>query len=291
MILAIDIGNSSVSCGVYKACVGCTSPALHIIPECVCRFKIAAKPMSADEYLLTFTQFLSLYRIRPSSTCLSASHTDVLVSDGTLNACVISSVVPALTDTIAQTAQILTGTQPLIIGHGIRTGFGIKIQNPEQLGADIVSNVSAAFLYTKPPFVVLDIGTATTITYVNNSGILTGTIIIPGLAVSMEALSESAALLNHVTLEKPQTLLGKNTSESVQSGVIGGHVLMIDGFLRNIREQFLDPGSNEKLGLIASGGLAGCVLPLCRNKFQYVSDLTLLGAVTLYQKAFPDKSI
>lgn len=284
MILAIDIGNSSVSCGVFA---NATGTDLTADDACLCRFKIAAKHLSEDEYMLLIGQFLSLHGI---GFRLSNGQTaSTIPSSRTLDACVIASVVPSLTDTIARAAKRLTGVQPLLIGHGVRTGFGIKIQNPEQLGADIVANVAGAFLYVEPPFVVLDVGTATTITYVSPQKEILGTIIMPGIAVSMSALTDSAALLSTVSLEKPQELLGRSTSESIRSGVIGGHALMIDGFLRNIRETY--PCDDKKLSLIATGGLAVSILPYCRNKFLQVTDLTLRGAVSLHVKNGPGKRL
>lgn len=284
MILAIDIGNSSVSCGVFANAAGA---GLTADDACLCRFKIAAKHLSEDEYMLLIGQFLSLHGI---GFRLSNDQTaSTIPSSRTLDACVIASVVPSLTDTIARAAKRLTGVQPLLIGHGVRTSFGIKIQNPEQLGADIVANVAGAFLYVEPPFVVLDVGTATTITYVSPQKEILGTIIMPGIAVSMSALTDSAALLSTVSLEKPQELLGRSTSESIRSGVIGGHALMIDGFLRNIRETY--PCDDRKLSLVATGGLAVSILPYCRNKFLQVTDLTLRGAVSLHAKNGPGKRL
>lgn len=286
MILAIDIGNSSVSCGVF---VNAAGTDLTADDACLCRFKIAAKHLSEDEYMLLIGQFLSLHDIGFRLSESDAQMPNMITSSRSLDACVIASVVPSLTDTIARAAKRLTGIQPLLIGHGVRTGFGIKIQNPEQLGADIVANVAGAFLYVKPPFVVLDVGTATTITYVSPQKEILGTIIMPGIAVSMSALTDSAALLSTVSLEKPQELLGRSTSESIRSGVIGGHALMIDGFLRNIRETY--PCDDKKLSLIATGGLAVSILPYCRNKFLQVTDLTLRGAVSLHVKNGPGKRL
>lgn len=284
MILALDIGNSSISCGVFSLTSN-TDIASSKIPESICSFKIASKSLSFDEYLLLFYQFLKLYSIVPAESFYSYApglKSDELTEHTpSLKAAVISSVVPSLTETICKVAKVLTGSHPLIIGAGIRTGFGIKIKNPEQLGADIVANTAGAMLYADTPFVILDVGTATTITYVNKDKELLGTIIIPGIAVSLSALTDSAALLSTVPLDKPQELLGKTTSDSIRSGVLGGHALMIDGFLRNIREQY---PSEEKIGLIATGGLAECILPFCRNRFQYIHDLTLIGAFTLFRK-------
>ena len=283
MVLAVDIGNSSISCGVFQRP---DTLSLHQQePKCVCRFKIASKQLSADEYLLLFSQFLHFHRIRPADSFFDFN--DTLIppkTDRTLHSCVIASVVPSLTDMITKICRTLTGSQPMLISPGIRTGFGIKIRNPEQLGADIVANIAGAFLFAEAPFVVLDVGTATTITFVNVNKELTGTIIIPGLSVSMAALTDSAALLSPAGLEHPQELLGKTTNEAIRSGVVGGHAIMIDGFLRNIREQYNAEINDQKLQLIATGGLANAVLPYCRNKFCYTEDLTLLGALHLLLK-------
>ncbi|MBQ7923261.1 MAG: type III pantothenate kinase [Clostridia bacterium] len=278
MVLAIDIGNSSISCGVFDA------NRWESDNTPICSFKIASQNLSADEYTILFLQFLQLHAIRISDSFYAKypayrSWLSNSTETGILDACVISSVVPSLTETISHTAALICGKTPLLINQGIRTGFEIKVKNPEQLGADIVANIAAALRISQPPFVVLDVGTATTITFVNEKRELTGTVILPGVVVSMEALSHSAALLSDVPLQKPSEILGKNTSESVRSGVIMGHAYSIDGFVRNIREQYC---GGEKLGLIATGGLAESILPSCRNKFSYIQNLTLIGAVNLY---------
>lgn len=264
MLIAFDIGNSSISIGVFELPSDSNDPA----PRLLTSFKISNKSYSSDEYTLLIRDFIS------------RSGIDVKA----VNCSVISSVVPELTDLIAVTAYQLSGESPLMIDQGVRTGFGIRIKNPEQLGADIVSNVAAALHYVKPPFVVLDMGTATTLTYVNTNVEVLGTIIIPGLKVSMTALSESAALLSPVPLEYNQELIGRDTQSSIRSGVINGNVYMIDGFIRNIREKMIPAGSDEKLGLIATGGLANRILPYLRNRFTYQENLTLLGAAYLYLK-------
>ena len=264
MLLCMDIGNSSISCGVFA----------ESGESMTAYFKIAARQASAEEYYLLLHQFLVLYGIPhrfPDTDCPDNAY----VRDA-----VISSVVPSLTPILSHAARMLTGKNPMQIAQGIRTGFGIQLQNPAEVGADIISNVAAAFSYAEPPFVVLDVGTATTITFVNGARVLTGIAILPGLSVSMEALFHSAALLNEVSLERPAEWLGKNTGESVRSGVLNGHILAVDGFIRNIREQYLT--KDQKLGLCATGGLAEHILPHCRNRFTYVRDLTLEGEMRLW---------
>ena len=262
MLLAIDIGNSSISVGVFDV-----SSAKS--PELVSSFKISNKSYSSDEYALLIKDFIS----RSENLALSE-----------IRCSVISSVVPELTDLLASSASQICSSSPMIIDQGIRTGFGIKIKNPEQLGADIVCNVAAALHYAEPPFAVLDMGTASSLTVVNTNVEVIGTIIIPGLKVSMTALSDSAALLNPVSLEFNEELIGRDTQSAIRSGVINGSVYMIDGFIRNIREKILADTPGKKLGLVATGGLAERIISHTRNKFDYYENLTLYGLAYLYIK-------
>jgi len=278
MLLALDIGNSSISAGVY---------AIHsdrMTHTLICTFKISSKFMTADEYAIAFHNFLQLHNIR-SKLQANIKHLSVSESDDRVIDCaVIASVVPALTDILAKAVVQLCGKPPFIIGQGTRTGFGIKIKNPEQLGADIVANTTAALAVCEPPLVILDVGTATTLTVVDENRDLLGIVIMPGLKISMSALSLSAAQLSDVRLERPEELIGRDTSSSIRSGVINGQIYAIDGFIRNVREQLHTKESGKSLGLIATGGLANYVLPYMRNKFTYDETLTLSGEVYLFRK-------
>lgn len=278
MLLALDIGNSSISAGVY---------AIHsdrMTHTLICTFKISSKFMTADEYAIAFHNFLQLHNIR-SKLQSNIKHLSVSESDDRVIDCaVIASVVPALTDILAKAVVQLCGKPPFIIGQGTRTGFGIKIKNPEQLGADIVANTTAALAVCEPPLVILDVGTATTLTVVDENRDLLGIVIMPGLKISMSALSLSAAQLSDVRLERPEELIGRDTSSSIRSGVINGQIYAIDGFIRNVREQLHTKESGKSLGLIATGGLANYVLPYMRNKFTYDETLTLSGEVYLFRK-------
>ncbi len=175
MLLAIDIGNSSISCGVFA------------------KTTRAARQASAEEYYLLLHQFLSLYAIpHPFSGTQNAG----LDSGAFLDDCVVSSVVPSLTPLLIGAAKMLTGKEPMQIAQGIRTGFGIQLHNPEQVGADIISNIAAAFAYEEPPFVVLDVGTATTISFVTAERILTGIAILPGKPYSSRRHCSMRSLSN-----------------------------------------------------------------------------------------------
>lgn len=270
MLLAFDIGNSSVSIGVFKIS--------HDSPHTLLKgFKISNKPYSTDEYTLFIKEFLLM-----NGFCAY----DKNQSDNShmIRRAVISSVVPELTDIIRETALRLSGKNPFIISGGTKTGFGIKIKNPEQLGADIVCNAAAALHLSPAPLVILDMGTATTITAVDKDRNVLGTIITPGLTVSMKALTDSAAQLNNIRLERENVLIGRDSAESINSGVMNGNIYMIDGFIRNIREQLISKDSGEKLSLIATGGLSMNIIPYTKNKFTYYENLTLDGAAYLYEK-------
>ncbi len=268
MLIAFDVGNSSLSVGVFDL-------SHKLSPDLVCSFKISNKPYSADEYAMYINDILS----RHGFDNLKKSTDTPLITRA-----VISSVVPNLTSIISDAAEQISGNKPMIITSGIRTGFGIKIKNPEQLGADMVCNVAAALSISAPPIAILDMGTASTITVVDEDSNVIGSVIMPGLAVSMNALANSAALLRDVTLVRGDAFIGKNTEEAVNSGVINGTIYMVDGFIRNIRESVINKKSNDKLSLVATGGLSMNIIPYTRNKFVFNENLTLLGAALLYAK-------
>ncbi len=270
MLLAIDIGNSNVSIGVFKL-------TAKLPPELVTHFKISASQMSVDEYTAHITDFLSR-----SGIC-SYSHSNAN-ENSIIDSAAVSSVVPSLTPILFEAAKKICGKKPFMVTSGIRTGFEMKIKNPEQLGADIVCNCTAALAIFNSPTVILDMGTATTLTVIDNKLTIIGTIIIPGLRVSLEALYNSAAQLNDITLDSNVELIGKDTRSAVGSGIINGNAFMIDGFVRNIREELGLTGSDTKLLLIATGSHSEYILPCLRNKFKYSEALTLMGLAVLYQK-------
>lgn len=271
MLLAFDVGNSSITVGAFRmnGSDGISAP--------VCRFQLSARAgATSDEYVMLIRDYLEHAGIGVRDSRRSF--------DDVIDCAVISSVVPGLTHVLVKAAASLTGSEPFVITPGIHTGFGIRIKDPAQLGSDIVANAAASLRLSTPPFVILDMGTATTLTVADEHTDIIGTIIMPGVRISMDALTGSAALLSGVTLEKPGDLIGRDSRTSILSGVIGGHILMIDGFIRNIREELGLKESGVKLGLIATGGLADTIIPHTRNRFRYEPDLTLIGAAELYRR-------
>jgi type III pantothenate kinase len=193
--------------------------------------------------------------------------------------CVISSVVPPLTEPIRQAVEEVFSCKPLVITHGVKTGLNIRIDNQTQLGSDIVANTVAAASVLQKPFAVIDLGTATTISAVNASGELIGVIIVPGTRLAVDALSASAAELPHISLTAPRVLVGKNTKDSMLSGSIYGTAAMLDGIIGRLKEEL----AAENLSVIACGGLADKIVPFCHTEIPINPYLTLDGLLQLYR--------
>lgn len=257
MLLAIDVGNSNIAVGVFLL----ADPQM---PEMICHFKFGTHNYTADELCAMIDSFLHRFGV------------------GAVNGAVVASVVPQMNAAICAAAKTLCGQQPLMIAGGIHTGFSMRIKNPEQLGADIVANVAAALLLVPAPIAVLDMGTATTLTVINEEKTILGTIIIPGLQTSLSALSATAAQLGEIPLDGRPELIGRDTRTSISSGVLNGNALMIDGFIRNIREALQTQAHGTSLSLVATGGAYPAVEPLLRNRFSYAETLTLLGEAILF---------
>ncbi|MBR6917384.1 MAG: type III pantothenate kinase [Clostridia bacterium] len=253
MVFSIEIGNSFIKSAVFDD--------NDII---ISRSSFASKThRSSDEYRLLIKQFLD--------ETLQAK----------IDAVVISSVVPSITPSVSRALEELFGIKPFIIGSGTHTGFKLKIKDPSELGADIVSNTAAAKADHKTPIIIIDMGTATTLTAIDRSGDLTGVIIHPGIKVCASALSDSAALLSDVDISKPKNLIGQNSAQSIQSGIINGHIAMIDGLIERLSMELCD--NEDELSLVATGEFSPYVVPFCKHSITIDRDLTLRGSVILYR--------
>ena len=262
MLLALDIGNTSIAFGLFDTHSDDTVSAPVILSRLALR-----KNASADEYAAIIRSIVDLR----------------LGTVPTIDCAAISSVVPSAAAAVTNAAEILSRSEPYVIKPGIKTGFRIGIYDPACLGSDIVANTAAALEICKPPFVVFDAGTANTITFVDESCTFTGTVIAPGLRISSAALHEHAELLDSVPLgDSKLPMIGRNTDESVRSGLIYGNAMMLDGYVRNIREMSIPKGSDTKLGLIATGEFAEIITKFCRNKFYIDDALTVKGIASLY---------
>jgi len=252
MILAIDIGNTGTAFGFYS------DDSMH--HHC----KISSKPYkTSDEYSMLLKTVCTQMGIDPLS----------------VQGCVISSVVPPLTEQILQAVETVFSCKPLMITSGVKTGLNIRIDIQTQLGSDIVANTVAAASILPKPFAVIDLGTATTISVVNKLGELFGVIIVPGTRIAVDALSASAAELPYISLGAPKSFLGKNTNDSMLSGCIYGTASMLDGLIERLKKEL----ETEDLGIVACGGLADRIIPFCHTKIPVNPRLTLDGLIRLYR--------
>ena len=192
---------------------------------------------------------------------------------------IISSVVPAVTNRVKEAMEKLTGKEPLVVGPGVKTGLKIKLDNPAQLGSDRVADSVAATNLYPCPLIIIDMGTATTVSVVDGEKNFIGGMIMPGLMVSMEALSSKTSQLPQISLDAPKKAIGRNTADCIRSGLIYGNAAAIDGLIGNIEQEL-----GEKCTVISTGGLAKIVTPLCKRKIIEDDKLLLKGLKIIYEK-------
>lgn len=253
MLLAVDIGNSSITVGGFAAE---TEPVFTV------RFATDAH-RSADEYAAALRGALVQYAI-PLET----------VTDGA-----IASVVPPLTVVLRSALEQVGCKRVLIVGAGVKTGISIRTDAPSEVGADIIANAAAVATLAEGAAILLDIGTATTVFALNNRKELIGGSILPGIRSSLEGLRNATAQLPMVALSSKEAL-GKNTAECISSGVLWGHAFAIDGFI----EAFSALDGMENAVVVATGGPASLVLPFSRAEIKQEPFLTLKGLRVIYEK-------
>jgi type III pantothenate kinase len=198
---------------------------------------------------------------------------------GDVESLVIASVVPALTSAYTELALAATGTAPLVVGPGVKTGLRIAYENPHEVGADRIVNAVAATAEYGAPVIVVDFGTATTLDVVDESGAYLGGAIAPGVETSAEALFRRAARLSAVDLEPPTRVIGRTTRESVQAGLLLGEAAMVDGLVRRAWAEL-----GAECPVVATGGLAERMAPLCDTVGAVDPDLTLKGLVLVWER-------
>ena len=251
MILAIDIGNSNIVLGCIdqKTIVNEARIATDLIK-------------TSDQYAVELKNILDLFGIAPS----------------TIEGSIISSVVPPLLNSFKSAVLKLTGKSPLVVGPGIKTGLNILLDNPALAGGDLIVGAVAALAEYKPPMLIIDMGTATTITAIDAKGNYLGGCICPGVKISAEALSGRTAQLPAISLEAPKKASGRNTIDSMRAGLMMGSAAMLDGMIERMEEEL-----GQSATVIATGGIARFVLPMCRRKIHYDRDLLLKGLTLLYE--------
>lgn len=191
---------------------------------------------------------------------------------------IICSVVPQATNSFSEAIRKYLNLEPVIVGPGIKTGLKVNIDNPKELGPDRIANSVAGYLITETDTVVIDLGTATTFDVVSKNKEYLGGSIAPGIKISLDALTLKTASLKSVELDTPNKVIGKNTYEAIQSGLIMGHASMIDSMVEKI---ILEIDIEPKI--ILTGGLSKVVQPILNVNVEYVENLTLVGLEEIFK--------
>lgn len=257
MILAFDVGNTNVVMGVLD------------------EKKTYFLTRFATDLGKTWEEYAVLVK-----NILEINEVDMSVIDGGI----ISSVVPPMNDLLGQVIRVLTRKKHLIVGPGLKSGLNIAVGDPAELGADLVVGAVAAIAKYKAPMLVLDLGTATTISAIGKNNEFLGVIIFPGVKVSYDALVGKTALLSSISYDEPANVIGTTTTDSMQSGLIYGNAAMLDGLIDRCIEEM-----GEVKSIVATGGIASRIVPHCRHKIEFDDDLLIDGLRIIYYKNIKTK--
>ena len=251
-ILAIDMGNTNIV-------IGCVDDDKVIFEE-----RLSTDLSKTElEYAVDLKTVLDIYHIK---------RTDI-------EGCIISSVVPQITGIAKLAAEKILKKEVMVLGPGVKTGLNIVMDNPGQLGADLVADAVAGLASYPVPLVVIDMGTATTISVVNSKKQYIGGMIMPGVRISLDALTARASQLSGISIDAPRHIIGKNTIECMKSGVLYSNAAALDGIIDRIEEEL-----GEKTTVIATGGLAKKIVPHCRKEIILDEELLLKGLMLIYRK-------
>ena len=222
MLLTIDVGNTNTVLGLYEG------------EELIVDWRISTdKQKTIDEYGILL---LNLF----SSENLELDGVDEII---------ISSVVPPVINMLEEVSVRYFGLEPLVVGPGVKTGMEIRVDNPKEVGADRIVNAIAAYELYEGPIIIVDFGTATTFCAVSEDGAYLGGSIAPGVDVSAEALFSQAAKLPKIELAVPENVIGKNTHDGLQSGIVYGYIDLVDGIVKRMQEEFAPEAQ-----VVATGG-------------------------------------
>jgi type III pantothenate kinase len=252
LVLAVDIGNSNIVLGCFEG-------------EKI----IFVERLSTNHYSTSLEYAVII------KTILELNSLDSHKFEGAI----ISSVVPSVTQTLREAVFRLTGKHAMIVGPGIKTGLKIMLDNPSQLGSDRVADAVAAINNYPCPLIIIDMGTATTISVVDRDKNFMGGMIIPGLRVSLDSLTNRTSQLPKISLEPPKKVIGSNTIDCMKSGIIYSTASSIDGTVSRIEEEL-----GESCTVISTGGLAGSIIPYCKRKIIIDDKLLLKGLMIIYTK-------
>lgn len=252
MILTLNLENTDILLGCFQGEKLLFSSRLS-----------ADRKRSRDEYAISLRDILALYGVHTAD----------------LQGAIIASVVPGLTAVLKEALFLLLGREPLVVGPGVKTGLNIRMDHPASVGSDLVASAVAAIAEYPVPLVAVDMGTATTLLAVNGEKAYVGAIIAPGVSASLDALAEHCDQLPRVAVEAPRDVLGKNTVDSIKSGLIYGTAAMLDGLIMGVEEQL-----GCECTVIATGHNAKAIIPHCRRKMLLDEHLVLKGLRRIYEK-------
>lgn len=252
MILALDVGNTNIV-------IGCIDNGEI---RCIERIRTEVNATSA-EYAVKLDDLLRYMNVDRYS----------------LEGAIIASVVPPVTAALKTAAERISGASCIIVGPGMKTGMNVLIDDPSTLGADLAVGGVAAIVYYGAPAIVIDMGTATTVTVIDKDNAFRGGAIIPGVKLSFSALASGTSLLPGIYIESPEKVIAKNTVDCMRSGAVYGTASMLDGLIDRMEKELGYPCRH-----IATGGLSPMVVPYCRHEIICDDDLLLKGLWALYQK-------
>ncbi len=258
MVLAIDMGNTNIV-------IGCVDDEKIHFEE-----RLSTDLSKTElEYVVIFKTVLELYGIDSSQ----------------IQGAIISSVVPPLVNVIRAAIEKLLDISPMVVGPGIKTGLNILMDEPRRLGSDLVVDAVAAIREYGAPVIVIDVGTATTMSVVDGQGNYIGGVILPGARVSLDSLVSRTAQLPRISLEAPARVIGKNTVDCMKSGIIYGNASCLDGMIDRLSEELIQTaGSTADIKVVATGGLASVLVPECRHEIIVDHALLLKGLKIIYDK-------
>lgn len=252
MILAIDIGNTNIVIGCFDG------------DKILFRERVSTNQTATDlEYAVTIKTALHMHDI----------------SSNEVKGAIISSVVPSVTNTFKRAIEKYAGVDVKIVGPGMKTGLSILIDNPAQLGSDLVVDAVAGINEYPVPLIIIDMGTATTLSVIDKNKNYIGGMIMTGMAVSTDALISRTSQLPKIAFEVPKKVIGSNTIDCIKSGIMYSNACSIDGLIERIQEEV-----GQECTVVATGGLAGTIVPLCKRDIILDDDLLLKGLMLIYNK-------
>lgn len=252
MILALSVENTNIIMGIFQ---GETLLFTSRLATDRCK--------TGDEYAISFKSILDIHGIDQQK----------------IEGAIVASVVPALINEIKAALRLMLGREPMVVGPGVKTGLNIQTDNPASLGTDQVVNAVAAAGEYPCPLIVIDLDTATTLLAVNEKKAFIGSVIAPGAAVSAAALASACDQLPRISMEAPQEVIGKNTTDCMKSGAIFGTAAMLDGLVARMEQQM-----GVDCTVIATGTLAETIVPHCTREMHIDQELLLKGLWRIYQR-------